>query len=368
MKIWILALAALIGGCASSRGLAPRDPSRPALIIAHRGASGERPEHTLAAYRLAIRQGADFIEPDLVMTRDGVLVARHENEISETTDVAAHPEFAGRKASKIVDGQSVTGWFTEDFTLSELKTLRAIERLPRLRPGNTAYDGQEAIPTFAEVLALAKAGKVGIYPETKHPSYFAALGLDMEKPLLAALAKAGLKRAKDRVFIQSFEVGNLRALARRTRLPLIQLIAADAGPADVAGLRPETMLSQEGLGLIAQYAAGIGVQKSLLLPRDSAGASLAPTDLVARAHALGLEVHAWTFRAENAFLPLELRRGTDASAPDYLAGHGAMDQEIQQALALGLDGLFTDFPAAGLAARDARHQQPARPRSSAPAR
>lgn len=349
LRLAVMAFAALVSACATPGDLRPRLSSQP-LIIAHRGASGERPEHTLAAYALAIAQGADFIEPDLVMTRDGVLVARHENEISETTDVADHREFAARRRTKIIDGQSVTGWFTEDFTLAELKTLRAIERLAMLRPANRAYNGQEAIATFAEVLALAKASGVGVYPETKHPSYFAAIGLDMDKPLLAALRNAGLGRAHARVFIQSFEVGNLRRLAKRTRLPLIQLIAADAGPVDAPGVTPGQMLSQEGLAAIAQYAQGIGVQKSLLVPRDEAGASLPATDLVARAHAIGLAVHAWTYRAENAFLPLELRRG-DSNARDFLGLHGALDQEIGQALDLGVDGVFTDFPAAGVAAR-----------------
>lgn len=347
---------ALLCGCAARGDLVPA-PGGPPLIIAHRGASGERPEHTIAAYKLAILQGADFIEPDLVMTRDGVLVARHENEISETTNVASHPEFAARRRTKTIDGQSVTGWFTEDFTLAELKTLRAIERLPMLRPNNLAYNGQETIPTFAEVLALAQASGVGVYPETKHPSHFAALGLDMEKPLLAALAKAGLGRAGARVFIQSFEVGNLRRLAKRTRLPLVQLIAEDAGPVDQPGLTPGAMLSQEGLARIAGYANAIGVQKSLLIARDSAGASLAPSDLVARAHAIGLGVHAWTFRAENVFLPLELRRG-DSSAADFPAIHGALDQELKQMFDLGVDGVFTDFPAAGVAARAAHAARP----------
>ncbi len=349
LRVVIGALAALLSGCASSDGLRPRANTQP-LIIAHRGASGERPEHTLAAYKLAIEQGADFIEPDLVLTRDGVLVARHENEISETTDVATHPEFAARRRTKIVDGQSETGWFTEDFTLKELKTLRAIERLPALRPANTAYNGQQAIPTFAEVLALVQASGVGVYPETKHPSYFASLGMNMQKPLLAALAKAGMAHAKERVFIQSFEVGNLRRLAKRTRLPLIQLIAADAGPFDEPKLTPEAMLSQEGLAAVAKYAAGIGVQKTLIVPRDGAGASLAPSDLVARAHAIGLDVHAWTYRAENTFLPLELRRG-DSGASDFEAKSGALALEIRQALDLGVDGVFTDFPATGVAAR-----------------
>jgi glycerophosphoryl diester phosphodiesterase len=215
---------------------APVESSKP-IVIAHRGASGLRPEHTLGAYELAIDQGADFIEPDLVPTRDGVLVARHENNIADTTDVAAHPEFARRKATKTIDGQPQTGWFTEDFTLAELKTLRAKERLPKLRPGNTAYDGQFQVPTLDEVIALAKRRGVGIYPETKHPSYFRSIGLPLEDRLLAALRTAGWDSAHAPVFIQSFEVANLKALRPRTGVRLIQLMDAAGAPADGAAAR-----------------------------------------------------------------------------------------------------------------------------------
>jgi glycerophosphoryl diester phosphodiesterase len=197
-------------------------PPHPPIIIAHRGASAERPEHTLAAYARAIEQGADFIEPDLVPTKDHQLVARHENEISGTTDVASRPEFAARKTTKTIDGETITGWFTEDFTLAELKTLRARERLPELRPGNTAFDGQQEIPTLAEIIALAKAESartgrtIGIYPETKHPSYFRSLGLALEPVLLAELTRAGWTTREAPVFIQSFEVDNLKALKALT--------------------------------------------------------------------------------------------------------------------------------------------------------
>ena len=333
---------------AESRGERP-------IVIAHRGASGERPEHTLEAYRLAIEQGADFVEPDLVPTKDGVLVCRHENEISGTTDVARRPEFAPRRTTKAIDGAPVTGWFTEDFTLAELGTLRARERLPQLR--GTAYDGQFEVPTFEEVLALvasasARRGRaVGVYPETKHPSYFEELGLPLEKPLIAALRRHGLDRADAPVFIQSFEVSNLRRLAQLTRVRLIQLIDAGGRPWDFThGRLARTyadMVRPEGLRDIAAYARGVGVHKSLVIPRDANDRSLPPTSLVRDAHAAGLLVHVWTLRAESSFLPAELRRGAEPS------GRGDMAGEATLFLKVGVDGIFTDHPAIGVAARDA---------------
>lgn len=310
--------------------------SRP-IVIAHRGASGERPEHTLAAYERAIEQGADFIEPDLVATRDGVLVARHENEISETTDVAEHPEFAARRTTKTIDGRTVTGWFTEDFTLAELKHLRARERLPKLRPGNTAWR-DERIPTLDEVIALARARGVGIYPETKHPSHFRSLGLPLEPPLVAALTRAGWTTREAPVFIQSFEVDNLKALRKLTGVRLIQLVDASGGPADEAAPSYAAMLTPEGLKAIATYADGIGPAKALVIPRDAGGRSLAPSRLVADAHAAGLAVHPWTFRAENVFLPAELRTGAEPGT------HGDVIAEMKAFIAAGVDGLFSDFP------------------------
>jgi len=310
------------------------------------------------AYGRAIEQGADFVEPDLVSTKDGVLVCRHENEISGTTDVASRPGFASRRATKTIDGASVTGWFTEDFTLAELRTLRARERLPRLR--GTAFDGQFGIPTFEEVLALVAAANtrperrgrpVGIYPETKHPTYFEELGLPLEKPLLEALRRHGLDRPDAPVFIQSFEVGNLRRLAKLTRVPLVQLIDVDGGPWDLThgrrAHRYADMLRPEGLRDIAAYARGVGVHKSLVVPRDGGGRSLPPTSLVQDAHAAGLLVHVWTLRAENEFLPAELRRGTDPASLGDMAG------EAMLFLKAGVDGYFTDYPAIGVAARDA---------------
>jgi glycerophosphoryl diester phosphodiesterase len=340
-----LALAPLaLRAAIAQEGAMTRSGERP-IIIAHRGASGERPEHTLEAYALAIAQGADVIEPDLVITKDGVLVARHENEISETTDVADRPEFAARRTSRTIDGQPVSGWFTEDFTLAELKTLHARERLPRLRPASASHDGRYRIPTFAEVLALARSRGVGVYPETKHPSYFRALGLPLEEPLLGDLARAGWNRADAPVWIQSFEVGNLKALRSRTPVRLVQLIAAQGGPAD-GGPAYGDMLTDAGLAAIAAYAWGIGPQKSLLLA-EGEGGRLVDTGLARRARAAGLGVHAWTVRAENLFLPAALRRGADPAA------HGDMAGEVRTLLAAGATGLFCDFPGACVAARDA---------------
>ena len=316
------------------------------IVIAHRGASGLLPEHTIAAYTRAIDDGADFIEPDLVPTRDGVLVARHENEISGTTDVAARAEFADRKVAKVIDGTAVTGWFTENFTLAELKTLRARERLPQLR--GTANDGRFEIPTLDEIIALAKARGVGIYPETKHPSYFASIGLPIEATLVAALGAAGWRDADAPVFIQSFEVDNLKRLKAMTGVRLIQLVAAEGGPADGTHARYADMLTPEGLKAIAAYADGIGPEKGLIIPRSADGTLAAPTRLVADAHAAGLKVHPWTFRAENHFLPADHRQGEDPRA------HGDLAQEIRAFLAAGIDGLFSDFTAEAVAARDGR--------------
>lgn len=315
------------------------------VIIAHRGASGERPEHTLAAYQLAIEQGADFIEPDLVLTRDGILVARHENEISETTDVADNPGFADRKTTKMIDGQEYSGWFTEDFTLAELKTLRAKERLPDLRAANRQYDGRFEIPTFEEVLQLLEAhavesGKrIGLYPETKHPGYFKALGLDHDEPMLKLLKQYDYGGKDDPVFIQSFEVGNLQALARKTDVRLVQLVASEGGPPDRAAQSYASMITASGLQDIAAYADGIGPSKDLVIGRNAIGQLSEPTGLVEAAHKAGLVVHPWTFRRENYFLPTDFKSGIDPRDPGDLKG------EIRAFIAAGVDGLFSDNPA-----------------------
>lgn len=322
------------------------------IVIAHRGASGYRPEHTLASYQLAIEMGADFVEPDLVSTRDGVLVCRHENEIGGTTDVAAHPEFAARRTTKTIDGVTAEGWFTEDFTLAELKTLRARERLPQLRPGNAEFDGRFEIPTLDEVIDLvqresASRGRtIGIYPETKHPSWFASLGLALEEPLLAALERAGWTEADAPVFIQSFETENLRMLHTRTRVRLIQLMEAGGRPFDFTRRGdPRTyadMATPEGLAEIATYAQGIGPDKALVIPRGADNRLAAPSSLVTDAHAAGLLVHPWTFRSENYFLPADFHAG-DPAAPNFPRLHGDAPAELATFFAAGVDGVFADF-------------------------
>jgi glycerophosphoryl diester phosphodiesterase len=338
-------------------------PTRNAIVIAHRGASALRPEHTLAAYEKAIEDGADWIEPDLVSTRDSVLVARHENEISGTTDVASRPEFASRKATKTIDGERVSGWFTEDFTLAELKTLRARERLPALRP--TAYDGQFDIATFDEVLDLVERAStergrsIGIAPEIKHPTYFAGIGLPMEERLLAALAARPRLRTTP-LMIQSFEIANLRAL--REALPrssshvsnirLLQLLGASGDePYDTVAagkpLRYAAMRTHDGLREIASYADAIGPAIRDLDPQRSTDGS-SRSRLVDDAHDVGLKVIAYTFRPENQFLGREYRGdGNDAARHDA----GSIRQ-IRDALALGIDGFFTDDPALGRRAVD----------------
>ncbi len=322
------------------------------LIIGHRGASGYRPEHTLESYRLAAELGADYIEPDLVSTKDGVLVARHEPEISGTTNVADHPEFASRKKTKVIDGITFTGWFTEDFTLKELKTLRAKERLPDIRPANTRFDGKFEIPTFQEVLDLRAQlsrkyhREIGVYPETKHPSYFRSIGLALEPKLVDALNRNGLNRRGAPVFVQSFETGNLRQLDHVLKVPLVQLLdEAQLHPANDPHTTYGQMTTPAGLRDIARYADGVGPWKNYIIPRRPDDSSGTPTSFVRDAHRAGLVVHPYTFRRENTFVPLELRSSTDP------AGIGDLKSEIRQFLALGIDGLFTDNADIGVAAR-----------------
>jgi glycerophosphoryl diester phosphodiesterase len=346
-----LASSAPAGGD-RDRGRSAKERDHRPLVIGHRGASGYRPEHTLASYALAARMGADYVEPDLVSTKDGVLVARHENEISATTDVASHPEFADRRTTKTIEpGLTLTGWFTEDFTLTELKTLRAKERIPELRQRNTIYDGRYQVPTFQEVIDLARKlsreldREIGIYPETKHPTYFRGIGLALEPPLVVTLRRNRLDDRDDEVFVQSFETGNLRELDEDVDVPLVQLFGAP-GSRPVGDPRTYAELATDaGLRDVSRYADGVGPSKDYIVPRDAAGRSLAPTDFVRRAHRAGLLVHPYTFRNENFFLPLELRSGPDPSA------YGDAFAEYEQFYGLDVDGLFSDNPDTAVEAR-----------------
>jgi glycerophosphoryl diester phosphodiesterase len=316
------------------------------IVIGHRGASGHRPEHTLASYVLAARLGADFLEPDLVATADGVLVARHEPELGGTTDVADRPEFADRRTTRVLDGVATTGWFVDDLTLAELRTLRARERLPELRPANTRFDGRFPVPTFAEILDLQarlsmRLGRpIGVYPETKNPAYFAERGLPLEPALIDALRGAGLDDAAAPVFLQSFDPASLRELRAALPVPLVRLVDDEddgGGPG---------LVTPDGLAAIAEYADAVGVHKSLVIPRTAGDALGRPGPLVADAHAAGLAVHAFTFRDENVFLPADLRHGTRD------ADHGDGVAECAAFLRAGVDGLFADNPDTAVAARD----------------
>jgi glycerophosphoryl diester phosphodiesterase len=324
------------------------------LVIGHRGAAGYRPEHTLASYELAARMGADFMEPDLVATRDHVLVARHEPEIGGTTDVASRPEFASRRRTVVLDGVPVTGWFTHDFTLAELKTLRAVERIPQLRQHNTLYNGLFEVPTFQEVLDLRTRlsreldREIGVFPETKHPTYFRRLGLELEAPLVRALRRNGLDRAGAKVFVQSFEATNLAALRAeyRLRAPLVFLTSAAGAPFDDPTTYAE-YLTPAGLRQLSRLVDGIGPDKIQVIPRRADDTLGTPTSLVADAHAAGLKVFPYTFRAENQFLPADYRVGADP------AFYGRAIDEQVTFLRTGLDGLFTDQPDIGVLARAA---------------
>lgn len=341
-----LAAAGALMASSRTAAAAPR-----AQVVAHRGASGYRPEHTEQAYLLAIAQGADVIEPDLVLTRDGALVARHENEIGGTTDVASRPEFAARRTTRRIDGETVEGWFTEDFTLAELKTLRARERLPQLRPESARHDGENGVLTFAEVAALARRESrrlgrtIGLCPEMKHPAYFRSRGMAIEPVMAAALRAEGLDAASAPVLVQCFEVGPLKTLSTLSKAPRVQLVSAEGGPADLPGVRYADMVTAGGLKAISGYAQAVGPEWRQVLRVDGQGALAGPTPLVADAHAAGLKVFPWTVRAENAFLPPALRRGATP------ADHGDATSLLKALFAAGVDGLFSDFPDLAVAAR-----------------
>ncbi|MET7755652.1 glycerophosphodiester phosphodiesterase [Streptomyces sp. NPDC005389] len=332
-------------------------------VIAHRGASGYRPEHTLGSYRHALDLGAHVIEQDLVPTKDGHLVCRHENDITGTTDVADHPGFASRKTTKSVDGVSLTGWFTEDFTLAELKTLRAKERIPAVRQENTLYDGRWTVPTFEEVLRWAeeegrrRGREIWLHVETKHPTYFRSLGLGLEERLAKLLRRYGRHRAGSPVFLQSFEPTSIQRLAKLVDSPGVVLLSgATSRPWDfVQAGDPRTvadLVTPEGLRWIASYAKGIGPTLDLVIPKDASGRLGDPTTLVRDAHAQGLILHPYTHRNENSFLPADFRRGTDPTA--YGDSFGALKRYLQT----GIDGIFSDNPdtallgAADFTARD----------------
>ncbi|GAA3155049.1 glycerophosphodiester phosphodiesterase [Streptomyces echinatus] len=326
-------------------------------IIGHRGASGYRPEHTFGSYELALDLGADVVEAgDLVPTKDGHLVCRHEPEIGGTTDVASHPEFAGRRTTKVLDGVPVTGWFTEDFTLAELKTLRAVERIPANRPHNTLYDGRWEIPTFEEVLKwqdeqTRKRGRqVWIYPETKHPTYFRKLGLGLEERVAKLLHKYGKDSRNSPVILQSFEPTSIQRLNRLVDNPLVVLLSsAGSRPYDfVEANDPRTvadLITPKGLREIAGYAQGIGPTLDLVIPKKADGTLAEPTTLVPDAHKVGLILHPYTMRNENPFLPAEYRKGTAADA------YGDVFGAWRTYLATGIDGVFTDNADTGLLAR-----------------
>lgn len=343
----LLALPFTASADPSAMPAATRADAGKPLIIAHRGASGYLPEHTLAAYAVAVLQGADYVEPDLVMSKDGQLFARHDNELGLTTDVARHPEFADRKRKQRIDGVELEGWFSEDFTAAELKRLRAIERIPDIRPGNTRLDGQFEIPTLQQIIDLVKAlqvsqgREIGLYIETKHPQHFKDLGLALEKPLVDTLARNGYRDATAPVYIQSFEVSNLKALRQLSSLRLVQLYGKGQPHDQVVQGNPLTyaqMATPAGLRAVAQYAVGVGPDKGYVIPRQADGSLGQPTRFVADAHAAGLLVHPYTFRAENSFLPTELQRG------DSPAARGDIDAEVRAFLATGIDGLFIDQP------------------------
>jgi len=330
----------------TSAGPSPAHHASVPLVFGHRGAAGYRPEHTAGGYDLAVAVGADYIEPDLVITKDGVLIDRHEPDIGQTTDVASHPEFADRKTTRTIDGVTTTSWFTVDFTLAELKTLRAVERLPSVRQHNTLYDGLWQVPTFqddidqARALSLKYHRPVKLVPEIKHSTYFRSIGLPMEQRVLDVLRANGLDNPDSGVVIQSFEVGNLQWLHQHTKLPLMQLTSASGAPADfVASGDPRTyadLMTPAGLRQVAKYATYLGPDKNSIVPRDTSNHLMAPTSLVTDAHHAGLLVSPYTFRNENNFLPADFQRGTNP------ADYGNAIAEYQLFFSLGVDGLFSD--------------------------
>lgn len=360
----VLTLAFAASPVAPAFAQAPATASEPAarpIVIAHRGASGYRPEHTEAAYRLAIAQGADYIEPDLVMTRDGVLVARHENEIGRSTDVGERPEFADRRTTRVIDGETFTGWFAEDFTFAEIRTLRARERNPQLRPGSAGHDGEQPILSLDEIIGLAKydgqrhGREIGLYIELKNPDYHASIGLPMEQALVDALDAAGLNRRDAPVYIQSFWPQALARLRPLTPVRLTFLVNSVSPPEELLrahGIaRWSDVYSADGLRHVATFADVVGPETELVIPRDAQGRSRPVTPLVADAHAAGLEVHVWSINAENPHLAVDMRCG-DPGQPGYEARLGKAALVARTLFEAGVDGVFTDHPDIVLGARD----------------
>jgi glycerophosphoryl diester phosphodiesterase len=358
------AVAAAIGAPLATAQSTTRPRKAPKVeLFAHRGACATWPEHTFGSYVQAIADGADYVEPDLVCTRDGVLVARHENNIIETTDVATRPEFATRRTTKTIDGKVQTGWFVEDFSLAELKTLRAIERMPKIRPANTRYDGLFQIPTWDEIIELVAAESmtrkriIGLVPEIKSSTYFASIGLSMEDRFLQSLADHAYTRTAP-VEIQSFEIANLKymrnKLGRPANIRLMQLVGqGDLRPADVVAaagnLTFARMTSASGLLDIKTYADVVAPPTRSIIPLGPDGRLSAPTRLVEDAHAAGLLVHTWVFRPENNFLAADFRNSAGVTARNP-AGSLA---EIRRYIDAGIDGFFSDDTAIGRQAIDA---------------
>ncbi|MEV8475211.1 glycerophosphodiester phosphodiesterase [Streptomyces sp. NPDC051173] len=376
--------AVVLGGTAGTAAAAQRGPGTPSggtpaaygrghgdsgsykdlptpVVVGHRGACGYRPEHTFGSYEYALANGADVIEQDVVPTKDGHLVCRHENDITATTDVATRKEFASRKTTKTVDGEAHTGWFTEDFTLAELKTLRAIERIPGTRQRNTLYDGRWDVPTFEEVLKWAdeqgrkRGRKIWLHVETKHPTYFRKAGLGLEEPLAKLLRRYGRAGRNGHTFLQSFEPSSLQRLGRLgVDGPKVLLLDdLPTRPWDfVEAKDPRTvkdLITPKGLKWIAGFAQGIGPWVNQIIPRDKNDRLTEPTTLVHDAHAQGLFLHPYTMRNENSFLPADFRRGTDPNA--YGDAFGA----FKAYFATGIDGIFSDnCDTAALAAADFR--------------
>jgi glycerophosphoryl diester phosphodiesterase len=356
LRMGAVAVAAPALSAAVAAPAVAHDRTKPTTeVFGHRGASGYRPEHTLASYELAARMGADYLEPDLVSTKDHVLVCRHEPEIGGTTDVASRPEFADRKKTYNLDGVPTTGWFTHDFTLAELKTLRAVERLPAVRQRNTLYNGLFEVPTFQEMLDLrVRLSKeldrdLGVIPETKHPTYFRELGLELETPLVKTLERNHLNRRGARVWIQSFEAANLKVLndKYRVQVNLVFLTSAAGNPFNDTKSYPQ-YLTPTGLKELSKYVDGIGPDKSQVIPRNADNTLAKPTALVHDAHAANLKVIPYTFRAENQFLPADYQIGTDPNAYGR-----AIDEQITY-LNAGIDGLFTDQADIGVLSRSLR--------------